>query len=240
MSNTIYLYLKTHNKTGLKYLGKTVQDPFKYRGSGKRWINHINHHGYDVSTEILFQSTDANEIKEKGIYYSNLWHIVESTEFANLKIEEGDGGWLTWNKTSEAQAARLKGRKSAGGTKNWTEESYEKVRDAGRKSFLGKRHTDETKKIISEKNKIKLHGENNPSYGKVWCVLSNAKDYSERKLFEADNIPDGWISTKDYREQNKDKNNNAYGRGWYNDGKKNYLLKKDDSKINNLIKGRIL
>lgn len=28
------LYLKTHNKTGMKYLGQTKQDPFEYRGSG--------------------------------------------------------------------------------------------------------------------------------------------------------------------------------------------------------------
>ena len=41
----IYLYVKTHNKTGLKYLGKTEQDPFVYLGSGKRWLNHLNKHG---------------------------------------------------------------------------------------------------------------------------------------------------------------------------------------------------
>ena len=240
MSNTIYLYLKTHNKTGLKYLGKTTQDPFKYRGSGKRWSNHINHHGYDVTTEILFQSTDTIAIKERGIYYSNLWHIVESNEFANLKIEEGDGGWLTWNKTPKSQLARSKGGKSAGGTKNWTEESYEKVRDAGRKTMLGKQHTEETKRKIAENNKIKLRGKINPSYGKVWCVQLGSNDYSKRKMFDPNSIPDGWITTKELREQKKKKNHSSYGRSWYNDGKKNYLLRKDDSRINNLIKGRIL
>lgn len=25
-----YLYIKTHNQTGLKYFGKTTKDPFKY------------------------------------------------------------------------------------------------------------------------------------------------------------------------------------------------------------------
>jgi len=242
MSNTIYLYLKTHNKTGLKYLGKTVQDPTKYKGSGKRWNNHIKKHGYDVTTEILFESVDASEIKDKGVYYSNLWNIVESNEFANLKIEEGDGGWLSWNTSSEAQVARSKGGNKAGGTHNWTEESYRKVRDAGRKSFLGKHHTEETIKRISEANKINQLGKNNSIYGKVWCVKINSKDCSERKPFDPDKIPDGWITTKEYKEQKKNKNNNAYGRSWYNDGKRNYFLKPNDSRIKelNLEKRRIL
>lgn len=88
-----YLYLKIHNKTGLKYLGKTIKTNVdKYRGSGKYWTNHINMHGYDVSTEILFETTDKEKLKEKGIYYSKLWNIVDNPEFANLRIEMGDGG----------------------------------------------------------------------------------------------------------------------------------------------------
>jgi len=88
-----YLYLKTHNKTGLKYLGKTTRkDPVKYKGSGKYWIRHIEKYGYDVNTEILFETDDKLQLKEKGIYYSNLWNIVDSPKFANLRIEMGDGG----------------------------------------------------------------------------------------------------------------------------------------------------
>jgi hypothetical protein len=100
---TIYtLYKKTHNKTGLQYLGYTKsKDPIKYKGSGTRWSNHINLHGYDVTTEILFQTEDKNNIKSLGIYYSNLWNIVESIDWANLKNEEGDGGYIAgsswWN-----------------------------------------------------------------------------------------------------------------------------------------------
>jgi len=88
----IYLYKKTHNKTGLQYLGKTKRDPFNYRGSGKYWQNHINKHGNDVTTEILKECSCNEEIKEWGIYYSKLWNVVESTEWANLKEERGDGG----------------------------------------------------------------------------------------------------------------------------------------------------
>ena len=87
-----YLYKKTH-QTGLKYLGITKQDPYKYRGSGKRWNNHLSKHGNKVDTEILFETSSKEELKHKGIHYSLLWDIVASPEWANLKIEEGDGGF---------------------------------------------------------------------------------------------------------------------------------------------------
>ena len=63
----IYLYLKIHNQTGYKYLGKTIADPHKYEGSGKLWKRHINKHGYDVKTKILFQTEDKEEFKKNGI-----------------------------------------------------------------------------------------------------------------------------------------------------------------------------
>jgi len=62
------IYVKTHNKTGLKYLGKTKQDPLKYRGSGIKWRDHISKHGYDVTTEIIYESNNDDDIKQMGIY----------------------------------------------------------------------------------------------------------------------------------------------------------------------------
>ena len=89
----IYLYLKTHNKTGLKYLGKTEsKDPHKYRGSGKYWKRHIEKHGYDVTTQILLITEDRNELKETGLFFSRLWNVVKSDDFANLKLEDGHRG----------------------------------------------------------------------------------------------------------------------------------------------------
>lgn len=89
---TIYLYVKTHNITGLKYLGKTVnKDPHKYKGSGKRWINHIKIHGYNVTTIIIKECKTSDELIFWGRYYSDLWNVVASEEWANLKPEEGQG-----------------------------------------------------------------------------------------------------------------------------------------------------
>jgi len=113
MSTNIYLYLKTHNKTGLKYLGKTIQDPYKYNGSGIHWTHHIKKYGYDITTEILFQTTDKHKLKESGLYYSNLWNIVESKDFANLTAEEGQGGYTLYSADRNAKISKTnKGRKN--------------------------------------------------------------------------------------------------------------------------------
>jgi len=106
---TIYLYKKTHNKTGLQYLGKTTQDPFKYKGSGKRWVNHVNKYGYDITTEILKECQTNDEVRECGKYYSELWNVVESSEWANLKPEYGEGG-----STSEMAKKAIETKKKNG------------------------------------------------------------------------------------------------------------------------------
>lgn len=92
MSNCIYLYIKEHQQTGLKYFGKTVQDPFKYQGSGTYWKNHLKVHGDYVSTQVIFSSNDKEECKKFAIKFSLENDIVNSEEWANLKIEELDGG----------------------------------------------------------------------------------------------------------------------------------------------------
>ena len=86
------LYVKTHSLTGLKYLGQTSKtDPHKYTGSGKYWLKHVKKHGSNYSTEILYESEFKNQIDIMGIYYSELWNVVDSNEWANLKPESGDG-----------------------------------------------------------------------------------------------------------------------------------------------------
>lgn len=97
-----YLYTKTHLKTGLKYLGYTKNDPHEYKGSGHYWLLHIEKHGYDVWTNVIFQTEIKSEIKEMGLYYSRLWNVVESDEWANLIEENGSGNankgervWIT-------------------------------------------------------------------------------------------------------------------------------------------------
>ena len=89
----IYLYIKTHNKTGLKYFGKTIRkDPYLYLGSGKVWRRHLRKYGNDITTEILNVYEDKEKCLKDAIKFSIENNIVESKEWANLKIETLDGG----------------------------------------------------------------------------------------------------------------------------------------------------
>jgi len=131
----IYLYIKT-SPLGLKYLGKTTQNPFTYIGSGKYWKSHLNHHGFkiaDIKTEILFESSNIEIFREKAIEYSKYFNIVESDEWANLMMEDGIGG------------GGMKGRIV-------TEETREKIRKANK----GKPCLPETRKKIGKANKDRV------------------------------------------------------------------------------------
>ncbi len=112
-----YLYVKTHNRTGLKYLGKTIQNPYKYKGSGIYWCRHLLKHGNDVTTTILKECQTNDEIKYWGQYYSNLWNVVNDTAWANLKPETGDGGF---SKMSSSTKEKIKQYQK---TKVWTEKA---------------------------------------------------------------------------------------------------------------------
>lgn len=102
----ISLYLKTHNVTGLKYLGKTIKDPYVYKGSGVYWSNHIEKHGNDVTTKVLMVCDSKDEVKVWGQYYSKVWNIVESKEFANLTIETGLGEGAVGRKYKDTSKMR--------------------------------------------------------------------------------------------------------------------------------------
>ena len=89
-----YLYVKQHNKTGLKYFGKTTKkDPLKYKGSGLHWKRHLKIHGNDVKTLWVQLFENEQELIEYAKKFSEENNIVNSDKWANLKNENGlDGG----------------------------------------------------------------------------------------------------------------------------------------------------
>src|SRR5579863_8730157 len=94
------LYVKQHNQTGLKYLGSTTTyNPERYPGSGLYWKRHLDTYGNDVSTYIIATFDNQKDLHEAGLFYSNVWNIVESDEWANLKEEAGIEGGRQSEKT---------------------------------------------------------------------------------------------------------------------------------------------
>lgn len=107
-----YLYIKKHNLTGLRYLGYTSKKNYHtYPGSGHYWRRHLGAHGYDYTTTVLLATESKEEIKETGRFFSNLFNIVESKSWANLKPEEGMGGTHTVSEEQKKkQSKKMKGR----------------------------------------------------------------------------------------------------------------------------------
>lgn len=88
----ISLYIKTHNKTGMKYFGKTTKNPHTYKGSGKIWKRHIAKYGYDVTTEVVGQFLCQDECTAYALALSEELDIVNSPDYANLIPENGLDG----------------------------------------------------------------------------------------------------------------------------------------------------
>jgi hypothetical protein len=142
----IYLYIKTHNVTGLKYLGKTSKDPFTYFGSGIYWKQHIKQYGKDIRTEILKECTSKEELSKWGRYYSDLWDVAKSSDWAN-KIPETGGSDFGVNHPCY-------GKKNDAVARSNTERRGENH------PMFGKKNPE-----LSERNK-KQTGSNNPMFGK--------------------------------------------------------------------------
>lgn len=210
----IYLYKKTHNITGLNYLGKTVQDPYKYSGSGKYWKNHIKKHGNDVTTVILKECQDPDELKTWGIYYSELWNVVESDDWANIKPENGDGGdtSLTPNYLKSKPRFSHKGEANPNYKHgNATKEAVESRKEAldGKHGNYGKKRPEHVNKVI-RKNFESQWGVDHNS-GKHY-YNDGVKNYLEYEC------PEGCSPGMIAREFTKTNS----GLRYFNDGVKNY------------------
>lgn len=160
---TIYLYVKTHLVTGLKYLGQTQNpDPHSYPGSGMYWKLHLKKHGSLYNTEILKECQDKDELRLWGLYYSNQWNVVESDEWANLTEEKGAGGRMSAEvrkRISETSKGRVPWNK---GKSVWNEEGRRvigernKARGPQSAETIAKRVAKTTGKVRTDETRIRM------------------------------------------------------------------------------------
>ena len=145
---TIYLYIKTHRVTGLKYFGFTRQDdPYKYKGSGIYWKSHIKKYGNDADTEIVGIFYNIDDAEKVALKFSKDNNIVESNEWANLMEENCRDGIL------------------------FNEEIIQKIRSKN----LGRKHTEDHKRKCSEVKKGKKRSKEtceNISKGRKGIIFS--------------------------------------------------------------------
>lgn len=198
-----WLYVKVHLITGMKYFGKTIKDPYKYKGSGKYWIAHMKRHGRDVKTIFAKRFTDPHEMTKFAKIFSDDNRIASSDEWANLNEENGFDGAPVGHKphkfTDEQKEKISRSSKRAWANKemrerillaqkkSWTDERREKQseylrtiawtderRMSHKEKLTGRKKSDETKK--------KLRKSHSKEWGmKISVSLKGVKKSEEHK-----------------------------------------------------------
>lgn len=150
-----YLYHKRHRQTGLNYFGKTSRDPYTYNGSGIYWTAHLAKHGIDVETVQIWKFDNLSECKDFAINFSNKHNIVNSTEWANLIVENGITGGHNSSAYSEVakkkKGAKLKGRIFSDATLLKMSLSKKGTCCGNKNSMYGKTHNPASKEIQRQK-----------------------------------------------------------------------------------------
>lgn len=108
---SIYLLVKEHAYTGLKYLCMHVADSFsdceKYKGSGVYWRKHLKKHGKEINTKCIFVTEDMQEFRKIAKKYSLDFDVIKSKSWANLCDEEGLGGNTVLDRKAHGEKTKL-------------------------------------------------------------------------------------------------------------------------------------
>ena len=197
------IYMITHAESGKIYIGKHKTDDLddSYLGSGKILRRAISKYGKDsFSKEILFVFDNPEDMNCKEAELVTEEFCARSDTY-NL-CPGGKGGWGYVNKAgknlygsnaSNFANAGIKGRKRIEELKkdpDWVKNTSLKISRAlkGKQIWLGKAHTEDTKKKIGLANSKSQSGKKNSQYGTMW--ITDGK--KNAKIKADDVIPDGW------------------------------------------------
>lgn len=171
-----FIYLTTNKINGKKYIGMCKNTHREnYIGSGKLLKQAVKKYGKENFDRVILQECETlDELSESEIYWINFYNAVRDNNFYNL-TSGGFGGnsdcvkeyWSHLNK-EERKVCRNWARRSMAGSNN---------------TMYGKKHTEETKKLIGSKsvnrnwNKPNHFGSKNPNAKKVLVEIDSGKKY---------------------------------------------------------------
>jgi hypothetical protein len=190
MNNKLFkptrLMIKKHSVTGLRYFCKTPRKNYiKYLGSGVFWTSHIKKHGPEfVVTEWVSELFYApEEIKEFAVLFSELFDIVNSKDWANLKIEDGlEGGMSSQTAKEMWSKPGVKERRSVIQKEAQNREDVKaKKRNNTKESWIDANRRATRIKKITEKRALQVMGVS-PLKGKTLVDIHGvkAKDVSRK------------------------------------------------------------
>jgi len=199
-----FIYKTTNLINGKYYIGMHSTNDLNdgYMGSGKRLRYSLNKYGKEnFKFEILEFLPNRNSLKEREKEIVDLNEIFKK-ECLNL-IVGGEGGFISIEGVKRGGKNGLvrKIREEKNLKTEWYQ-NYIKKHSYGLKqsysngnrekkqplNWIGRKHKEESKKKIGEKNSIKQTGSGNSQFGMCW--ITNEKE--NRKIHRGDLIPDGW------------------------------------------------
>jgi hypothetical protein len=171
-----YIYKTTCNVTGKYYIGMHSTSNLEdgYLGSGRRlWLSIDKHGKENHSIEILEWLPDRSSLKlrEREIVNGDL--LLDST-CMNLQLGGGGGFISKEHAANFHRAGRIATNKVLHERLRTNFEYRKRVCEAisksckGKQTWLGKKHTNETKQKIGKANSISQAGEKNSQYGTCW------------------------------------------------------------------------
>lgn len=180
------LYVKQHRTTGLMYFGKTTSvNASIYKGSGLRWLRHLNKHGNDVSTVWTMMFDSPVNLMKYALLFSSINDIVESDKWANLEPENGLDGAMPGARLYIDAGGKTRRFVCGEQPQGWSEYS----------ALSGKRMYKSPEGVIKfldvkPEGWVEYSNVNSPNIGKR---LYSSQD-GELKYFDTDCQPRGWTA----------------------------------------------
>jgi hypothetical protein len=201
-----FIYKTTNLKNGKFYVGMHSTNNLNdgYLGSGKRLRRSINKNGvenFNIEYLEFFDNRIDLVNREKELINEEL---LKDPMCMNLK-PGGEGGFMNEihrekffkialsdnidKKRSKKGAliTHTKRKNDLDFDKKWRESLSKGLK--GNTIWLGKKHTEETKRKISEKLKLRSKGENNSQFGTYW--ITNGVE--NKKIKKSEPILNGWV-----------------------------------------------
>ena len=198
------LMIKTHRVTGRQYVSFTARkDHDNYKGSGVLWLRHLNKHGKDVHTEVIYQTEDYNEFVKHATEFSEVNGVGSDLErWANLVPETGTGGstsvgkiWITdgvKDKTHSKNQEIPDGWRRGRSTGAFCDAKIQKELSAKASKYSGKTHSEETK-IKMRKSALSRAPVSEMTGNKISAKLKGVKKSDKHRAA----LKEGWARKRE-------------------------------------------